>query len=376
MQEINIVHFTSGHLAKDVRIFQRECTALVEEGYNVTLIVRHPVDECVNGIEIKGVKPVHPSRLQRLMLIPLSILIAAIKTEANIYHFHDTTLIPIGLVLSLMGRKVVYDIHENFPLQVLGANWIPKLFRKVLSTFFEFIELSAAKYFSAVVCAEENIAERFRNYSKEIVVLRNYPLVSDFFVKGKQREVAIPPYIVNFGGLAPGRVAKEIVTAIGMLSSTIDFRVLIGGGVDSAEYQNEISQLFGWKRVRYLGKIYRNEMIEIMSKATAALVLYSTNPNNFDLRSNRFYESLAAGLPVITSNFPKWQEVVEKNNIGICVDPSNPKQIATAIEFFLYNPELAKKMGEEANNIAVAQYDWNSEKHNLLKLYQNILLRG
>ena len=55
---------------------------------------------------------------------------------------------------------------------------------------------------------------------------------------------------------------------------------------------------------------------------------------------------MSAGLPIITSNFPLWKEIVEGNNCGICVNPLEPKEIAEAIEYIMTHPNEAEQMGQ------------------------------
>ena len=43
------------------------------------------------------------------------------------------------------------------------------------------------------------------------------------------------------------------------------------------------------------------------------------------------FEYMAAGLPVICSDFELWKEIIEKNNCGICVNPNNIVEISNAI---------------------------------------------
>jgi hypothetical protein len=48
----------------------------------------------------------------------------ALKTDADIYHLHDPELMPLGLLLKLQRKKVIYDVHENLPKQISIKHWI------------------------------------------------------------------------------------------------------------------------------------------------------------------------------------------------------------------------------------------------------------
>jgi glycosyltransferase involved in cell wall biosynthesis len=82
---------------------------------------------------------------------------------------------------------------------------------------------------------------------------------------------------------------------------------------------------------------------------------------------------MAAGLPVVASNFPLWKEIVEGNRCGITVDPLDPKAIAQAIEYLLTHPEEARQMGENGRRAVEEKYNWESESKKLLGVYAKLL---
>jgi len=87
---------------------------------------------------------------------------------------------------------------------------------------------------------------------------------------------------------------------------------------------------------------------------------------------NKLFEYMAAGLPVIASNFPLWSKIVEGNKCDITVDPLNSTAIGQAIEFLLAHPELRQEMGNHGRHAVDVKYNWNSEAETLLKFYKHL----
>src|SRR5438309_9573412 len=127
-----IVHLSSAHRADDSRIFWKECLSLASAGYDVCLVV--PDDGPArreggsDGIEIMPVR-LASSRLGRMATATVGIVAAALRRDGALYHFHDPELIPGALVLRLLGKQVIYDVHEDLPRDILFKDWIPSAVR-------------------------------------------------------------------------------------------------------------------------------------------------------------------------------------------------------------------------------------------------------
>jgi len=135
-----------------------------------------------------------------------------------------------------------------------------------------------------------------------------------------------------------------------------------------------VKALPGWRRVQYVAAVPRVRMLEIMGESCAAIVLYARGPNNMDVRSNRLFEAMAAGLPVIAPDFPKWRATVE-GKCGVCVDPHDPRQIAEACEFLVGHPAEAERMGRAGRDMFLREFNWDAEKKRLIGLYDNVCAR-
>jgi glycosyltransferase involved in cell wall biosynthesis len=84
------------------------------------------------------------------------------------------------------------------------------------------------------------------------------------------------------------------------------------------------------------------------------------------------FEYMSAGIPVISSNFPLWRDIIEESNCGLCVDPMSSKDISLAIDCLINNSELAEQMGKNGQHAVFNKYNWSIEKNKLLFFYNSI----
>ena len=81
---------------------------------------------------------------------------------------------------------------------------------------------------------------------------------------------------------------------------------------------------------------------------------------------------MAAGLPVVASDFPLWKGILEGAGCGYCVDPQNVEEVRAACEKLINNPDEAEAMGRRGRAAVLNRYSWNSEEKELLDLYRDI----
>lgn len=362
-----ICHITSVHQITDTRIFHKECKTLVNVGYAVTLVVQHETDEVINGVQIKGIKA-PKSRKERMLKTTKQLYRRALDCDADIYHFHDPELIPVGLKLKRKGKKVIYDVHEDVPRQILSKHWIPAPLRKIVSWVVEKTENYAAKRFDYIITATPYIRDRFLKINKHTVDVNNYPLLSELHIPevnwdNKEQVVC---YV---GGIGQIRGINEMVESIGMT----DYHLLLAGKFASSAERDIVINKTGWERVIELGHVNRSGVKEVLAKSMAGLVVLHPIINYIDALPVKMFEYMAAGIPAIASNFPLWREIVEGNNCGICVDPLNVNEIADAMNWIFNNPYEAMKMGENGRRAVENKYNWEQEAIKLRKIYEGLL---
>ena len=315
---IRIAHLTSVHGRKDVRILLKECASLARAGYETHLIVADGRGfERYEGVQIHDIGAAR-SRTARMLCKPWAMLRAALDLDARVYHFHDPELLVIGLLLRAAGRRVIYDAHEDVPRQILSKPWIAPALRRTISWLFERFENFAARRFDAVVAATPYIAGRFARCNPVSVDINNYPILHELTPGAP----AHPPRddgrtLCYIGGISENRGAVNIVSIL----ERLDARCILAGAFESPALKARLQAMPGWTKVDYRGVVNRQGIARILAESDIGLVLLHPIPNYLDALPIKMFEYMSAEVPVVSSDFPLWRDIVETGGAGVCVDP-------------------------------------------------------
>lgn len=81
---------------------------------------------------------------------------------------------------------------------------------------------------------------------------------------------------------------------------------------------------------------------------------------------------MAAGIPVIASDFALWKQIVEPTPCGITVQPDSALALANAINLLYEDRALAHAMGRSGVHAIATQYSWEQEGIKLINAYREI----
>lgn len=367
-----VAHLTSAHNRFDTRIFLKQCCSLARNGYSVSLIVSDGQgDELSNNIAIYDVGSAK-NRFLRIIFAPIRILKKAKRLDADIYHLHDPELIPIGLILKTMGKVVFFDSHEDVPRQILSKAYLNSLSKWFLSRFFRIFERFTCKRFDSVIAATPAIQHKFQVLGIRSVEIKNYPLLGELSSVDSKSPLNLQSrQVVYVGGLEKLRGLQELVKA--MPKTKYETRLAIAGAFSDNGFAEELQCERGWQRTDFKGWLDRAGIKNLMEESFAGLVTLHPTASYTDSLPVKMFEYMAAGLPVIASNFPYWRTFIETDRCGICVDPLDPNSIAEAIDFLLDHPAEAKLMGLNGKVAILNKYNWSIEEKELLNLYATVI---
>lgn len=367
---MKVVHVTSVHPRYDTRIFLKMCSSLSGWGLDTTLVVADGGgDEIKNGVKIIDAGPKTGGRLSRMTKTARRVYATAKEVTADVYHLHDPELMPMGVKLVKKGCKVIFDVHEDFPEDILsGKPYLNNLSAWTLSKFMAVYEKRCCKRYSAVVAATQSIYDKLKNINIKTVNVNNYPII-DELAPGTTAPIK-QTQVCYVGGIVGIRGIIEMVDSMELVRSSVKLQ-LVGKFIDD-NLRNDTMNRPGWSNVEEQGVLDRLQVKEILNTSLAGLVLFLPVPNHTASQPNKMYEYMSSAIPIIASNFPLWREIVEGNKCGICVDPTKPSEIAAAIDYFVENPSVAKEMGENGRQAVINTYNWETEKNKLFDLYRSL----
>lgn len=372
MSTEKVCHVTSVHRRYDPRIFLKMCKSLAKHGYDVTLIVADGLpDEVIEKVKIISVNVNPKNKYKRMMVSSRVILDKAKDIDADIYHIHDSELLPMVSRLRKLGKKVIYDMHEDTPLVIMWKEWIPYFLRKPLSNAIKIYEKIACKKVDAIITVTPFIYEKVKQYCKKSIIITNYPIVNEKVNNDIRPDTK--QQVCFAGAISKEWNHENIISA---LKSCNGVRYAVAGKGDE-NYINRLKKLNGWQYVNFKGFLKKDDVHMLYNQSFAGIALYdyldSAGGKEGTLGNTKLFEYMEAGLPVICTNFNVWNNIIKEYKCGICIEPKDTNEISNAINYLHDNPEIAHKMGGNSRRAVLEKYNWNSQEKELLTLYDELL---
>jgi L-malate glycosyltransferase len=191
-------------------------------------------------------------------------------------------------------------------------------------------------------------------------------------------ELGIPasaPIVVMLSRLNPQKGVDDFIKAAALIKRRHPdtYFLIVGEKLDfrndvfstDAAYHRELGMLtrdLGMQdRIIFTG--HRTDIPELLAETTVSVL-----PSYSEGLSNTLLESMAAGVPIVTTNVGGNAELVKEGITGFLVKPQAPGMLAEAIGRLLDDPKMAKRFGEQARSVAFQ----NFSMERMVKLTQEL----
>ena len=365
----------------DTRV-EREARTLTAAGYRVTVVADGapglPTTEERDGVTVKRIARRGP-RLPGLRFVThvWRLRRAVEGTRPDIVHAHDAdALQSAGPAAARLRVPLVYDSHELW----LGrtARGRSRLYDWLNRAWYGLVERRYARRAALVIVANPGVApELERRYGiRGVRHVANYPVEAEPVPARDLRSLpdaaAIPaeaPIILYLGAVMAHRGDEEIVRALADVGGA--HLVCLGAaGPHVGAIRTEIQRLGLEGRVHLLPPVPSQEVVPFAGSAAIGVSLVQPASLSYRLAlPNKLFQYMAAGLPVVASDFPDVRSVVEGSGAGVVVDPTDVDAVARALRELLGDPSRARAMGDAGRRAVRERFNWAEAAAELLRGY-------
>jgi len=373
---IKISHFASVHTTNDTRVFYRECRSLAKL-YDVTLIGIGNFTGQKDGVNIIGI-PKPKSRIHRLVFTTFIVFFKAFKINARVYHIHDAELLPFGIMLSLLGKKVIYDIHENTYQDIRHKPWIPGPIKWVISRSYKLLECISSYFMHfIIVAAKPELTAQF--CKRKYTIIQNFADTDELKPFRIASRSSISENTLIYMGTIQDMYYNFNVLADAiaiLLNQNISIKLhVVGYAKNYLEKEWQLHPQYSILKdyIHFTGHQSPVYAYEISQQCKMAICLKNQPENILVSHERKFFEYMALGLPFICCDSQIYKEALHTFNCGMAVNLKDANSIAQAIKQMLYEAKLLDTMATEAINASEKMYNWHSQEKILLELYQRMI---
>lgn len=365
MKKSHICHLSLLNPLHHPRIYYKHALSASLAGYKVSVIAQ---GEGTDREDENGIRLLPLQTFARLSAERLSrkreLYQKALAQQADIYVLHSPELLRIGKKLKAKtGAKIIYDVHEDYRINLKHAAYYPWGLRDLMAAYARFVERQAVSWLDAVIYAE-HCYDNFLNVpAGQKIVLQN---TFSSRVANQSADVEIPakPYLLLSGTIAEERGLWESLACWEQINAVRPIQLLIAGHCQLPALLSHLRGYIAEHRIEAQVHIIGGEKYvspaniqHLIQHCYAGMFLYRSQPNLIGKLPTKLFEYLAFDKPLIYTDHPHWQAFDQKLRMGVPWKDGNPtKVLLEELDSWQQNPPR-----HEAK-----QYQWEANEEKLL----------
>ena len=370
---MHICHIATTHnVFSDSRIMQRMCLSLKKNNNKVSIISSNLNSQIYNGVEIKSISQTKLSKVLFLVEIFKSCHMA-LKIKADVYHIHEVPHIISGLILKILGKKIVMDFHEDFEAELFDKHYLSKFAASLFLILYKLSKYLLIPFFDHIILAEESYKKVFSNLKNKSTVIKNYPITKNFKFSSSRHNKEIK--VVYIGIISEDRGVKNIIQATKKLNEKLNttFKLdLIGRIIDKELEKYVIKETVSSKgKIHWKGQYKYSKILDILTSYDIGFAALHNKRNYRNSLPTKILEYNSAGLYCIASDLPISHKYIIEGFNGSIVKPNQTDELIKCLTKLSLCIE--SKDRPSIRNHIMSNYQWNSEFEKLEKIYKSLV---
>lgn len=376
----HVLIIRSNPVDPDPRV-EKEADSLLEAGYIVDVFCwdrgsDHPVTESIRTLSHGNVNIYRigisaafgagfRKNLRPLVRFQMEIIRFINKNykDYDVLHVCDFDTAFAGYIGS-RGRclKLIYDIFDYYA----DAFGVPNILKKIVIGVDTHIINHAD---GVIICSEQRRAQLRGARPRRLSVIHNSPQSELKLIEGEQDSPHDRMRIAYIGILSDCRLIPELLEIV---SRHRDYELHIAG---FGKYEDLCAEYADCNdNIIYYGRTEYTQTLKIESLCDVMTAAYDPSISNHRYAApNKFYEALMLGKPIIMCIGTGFSDVVEDNEIGICIDYSE-ESLEKGLEYLSNNLERFRSRSEFERGLYRKQYSWDIMSERLKTLYESVFI--
>jgi glycosyltransferase involved in cell wall biosynthesis len=354
-----ILVVTVVHRPDDARILHRQIRVLQDHGSVVTYAAPWRAVGLTppEGLEVREL----PRSVGRDRLAALRAAVRLLRSEAGAHDLvliHDPELlVAVRLAGVTQLPPVVWDVHEDTAVALIGRAWLPRPLQRPLAGAVRRLERWAERHVHLIL-AEDGYRARFR---REHPVVRNLPWAPGLEAVAIEADAApgdrTPPVVLHVGRLSRGRGLVEMLELGRRLRDVASVELV--GPVD-AELREALESAVAEGAVRWHGFVPNDALGPLLAGASIGLSLLHDEPNYLVAMPTKVLEYLVHGLPVVATPLPEVASLVSEGGGALLVGYRDVDAAEAAVRRILDEPGMHARLAGEARALGSTR-TWEAE---------------
>ena len=308
------------------------------------------------------------------------------KLKANYLSCHDLIALTIGWISTIGISKnkkplLIYDSHEF----EIGRNTNGKR-SKLIGWTIQKLEEFLIKKSALTIMVNESIASEVQqtyHLKNKPLIIRNIPpywhIKKDVCIKRRKEfceklNIPMDYFIAMYhGSITSNRGIEQLIYAA---SKVEDCRVVILG-FGECDYIQKLKTFIADhdmdEKVLFVGAVPYNILWEYIGASNIGVMLdQNTCKSYYYSLPNKLFENIQAEVPILSSNFPEYKNIIENFNVGICCNSHAPLDIIKCLTIVKENLDLRENFITNTKK-AKQELNWENEKEILSEAYSILL---